>query len=274
MRTYSSNFLLSLAIAAALGVAPAPVFAQQKDQEALQSFSSVPPLPPSSEQAPPVKKRPQPLSMTTYQLKAGGFLAGAYYNSMADQVMKRPKVFDFGSFRFNYSGTSQYDPVGDKLKERILDLAYEISQEPDPARKKRLQKEYGGIVAAHLANIDVVTLALSLARENPVYGDAPFFEWLRANLVQSILDSGDGSTLSNAYDLVTMGEQGALLNALKVSIKSTKTEHSADLYYTMYEVTDPKARGPYTIFANVSRPMTWLESKKQESDATVRVQKQ
>lgn len=269
MRTYISNFLLALVIAAAFILAPAPALAQQQDQEALQSFSSVPP-----QQTPSVKKRtPQP-AMSAYQLKAGGFLAGAYYNFMADQVMKRPKIFDFGSFRFNYTGTPQYDPVGEQLKERLLGLAYEISQEADPGRKTRLQKEYGGLVAAHLANIDAVTLALSLARENPVYGDPSFFEWLRAGLIQSILDSGNGSTLSNAYDLVTMGEQGALLNALKVSIKSTQTENSADLYYTMYEVIDPKARGPYTIFANVSRPMSWLESKKQEAAATVRVRKQ
>ena len=113
-----------------------------------------------------------------------------------------------------------------------------------------------------LANIDVVSQAIVLAKDDKRFGDPNFFRWMRAGLLQSVLDSGDGVNLFRAYDVVTLGEDTALIGALHVKSIKIETRESGGDYYNLHTVTDADHTGPYTIFVDTTKPMTFLTAQK------------
>ncbi|MCC7305917.1 MAG: DUF4919 domain-containing protein [Alphaproteobacteria bacterium] len=200
----------------------------------------------------------------------GGLVGKSYtamprYNFMARYALdKRSKHFDFTAFREAYSSKDDYDPLGVDVRDKMLTLAYEIAQEKDPKILDQKIAEYAELTAAHLANIDVVTQALTLSREDKRLGDASFYEWMRKGLIKSIMAAGDGTNLYHAYVVITMGEETALLAALGVEVVKSNNYESGGVYYNTHEVKDEKAPGPYVIFVDTTKPMMKLEQDKLE----------
>lgn len=181
-------------------------------------------------------------------------------------IQLRSANFEFGTLRSYYTKVPQYDPLGDAARREILTLAYAIQSDPDPAKRKEAFDKYGELVSAHLANIDVVSQALVLSREDKIFGDPKFFEYMRNGLLRSIMRSGDGRNLVHAYDVMTLGEETALLRALRVRLIKTEPREAGGTYYNMHEVQAPDSARPYTIFVDVSQPMAFLEYQRQNKD--------
>lgn len=202
-------------------------------------------------------------------------LAQPYYEFMAQQALKsRPRDFAFGAFRSKYASTLQYDPLGEETRSRILKLAYDIQNEKDEARRKELRGEYGELLVMHLANIDVVTQALVLAREDRRFGDPEFLNWMRGGLLQSVRNSGDGASLARAYDVMTMGEEKALLRSLPVKVLGSEARESGGTWYSMHLVKDGKHPAPYTVFVDTTRPMAFLAEQKRRKGSEVSIPRQ
>ena len=190
-------------------------------------------------------------------------LAKPYYDFQAQQAWeKQPKDFDFGAFRMRYARTDYYDPLGTAAKDRLVDLAYDIRTEKDADERKKFLEDYKTLIMNQLANIDVVSQAIVLAKDDKRFGDPNFFRWMRAGLLQSVLDSGDGVNLFRAYDVVTLGEDTALIGALHVKSIKIETRESGGDYYNLHTVTDADHTGPYTIFVDTTKPMTFLTAQK------------
>lgn len=191
------------------------------------------------------------------------YVSQPMYDKLVRQAIKvRSGQFEFGLFRSLYPQTRQYDPIGEDINHTIVDLAYEIENVDDP---KTALGEYRRLVAEHLANIDVVSQALSLSRNNRIYGDPAFFEWMRAGLLRDIRGSGTGENLNLAYDVITLGEETALLAALRLQVLQTDARHSGRLWYNMHLVKDAKHSEPYWIFVDITSPMAALEFHKSMS---------
>ena len=196
----------------------------------------------------------------------GDFMSVPLYDTLVRQAIRsRPKNFEFGTLRVYYTQVPQYDPIGDTARREIMDLAFTVQNDPDQNKRKEAFDKYGALVSAHLGNIDVVTQALALSREDKLFGDPAFFEYMRRGLLKSIMSSGDGSSLANAYDAMTLGEETALLNALRLRLIKTEPRESGGVYYNMNEVQEPDAAAPYWIFVDVSKPMVFLERQRQEN---------
>lgn len=189
-------------------------------------------------------------------------------------IDKRPMNFEFGTLRSYYTQVPQYDPMGDAARREILNLAYTIQNDPDPAKRKEAFDKYGELVSAHLANIDVVSQALVLAREDKMFGDPKFFEYMRSGLLKSILRSGDGRNLFRAYDVMTLGEETVLLRALRLKLLKTDARMSGGTYYNMHEVKAPDAEKPYWIFVDVSKPMIFLERQQRDKETIFDIPRQ
>ncbi len=201
-------------------------------------------------------------------------LGKIYYESLTRNAILMPPDFDFGRFRSTYSQTDQYDPYGEMAKEFLLKLAFTAQTDSDQKKRKEALEEYGTTLAAHLANIDVVNQALSLSRQDKRFGDPKLFEWLRKGIIDSIFYSGSGATLQEAYDVITLGEENALMARLNVKVLNSKTEHAGIIYYNMHEVKDPVHAATYTVFVDVTQPMTWLEYRRQVENPALAIQRQ
>lgn len=224
---------------------------------------------------PPAKERPH------YQAGPGPTplpgrdeLARIYYESLTRQAIMMPPNFDFERFRVNYAQTDQYDPYGNMAKEFLLKLAYTAQTDPDPKKRKEAMEKYGTTLAGHLANLDVVNQALSLSRQDRRFGDPKLFNWLREGITNSVFHSGTGATLDEAYDVMTLGEENALLAKLNLKVLNSKTEHAGIIYYNMHEVKDPVHEATYTVFVDVTQPMTWLEYRRQVENPALAIKRQ
>jgi hypothetical protein len=127
---------------------------------------------------------------------------------------------------------------------------------------------------AHLANIDVVTMAYLLSHDDKRFGSPKFFEWMRKGLLQSVTYSGHGTSLKDAYDIITIGEETALLNYLGVRVVNTIAAESGAVYYNMHDVEDPKLDETYTVFVNTTKAMQYLDRKAREKDIEFSIQRQ
>ncbi len=198
----------------------------------------------------------------------------AYHVMAMTAIRDRPKSFEFGVFRSYYTRTDDYDPIGETTRQKVVGLAYTIQNDPDPAVRKQAFDEYGALVTAHLANVDVVSQAYILAQEDKIFGDPKFFEWMRKGLLRNLVKSGDGSSLVRAYDAMTLGEEAMLMNVLGLKVLKTESANSANIYYNTHLVQGPKSPEPYWMFVDVSRPMAALEQKKAQKKGELKIEKQ
>jgi len=176
-------------------------------------------------------------------------------------IEQRPKRFEFSNLRMYYPGTPQYDPVGEKTRKKVVALAYTIDNDPDPVKRKKAFDEYGELIAAHLANIDVISQALVLSRQDKLYGDPKFFEWVRNGLLRAMVNTGTGADLTLAYNVITLGEEPFLMNVLRLQVLKTETAEEGGIYYNMHQVKDPKYPEPYWMFVDVSQPVRFLQKQ-------------
>lgn len=190
------------------------------------------------------------------------YAAGPLYMNMARQALnERPADFDFGKFRALYTQSPAYDPAGDVTRNFLLDKAYYIRGEKDESKRRAMLDRYADMVITHLANIDIVNQALALSRDDPRFGDPSFYEWMRGGLLSSVLNSGNGDNLFNAYVIVAMGEETLLLNALGVRVLKTVSRESAGTYYNIHDVQAYDTGEKRSIFTNISIPMRFLDQQ-------------
>ncbi len=190
-----------------------------------------------------------------------GVIANPKYRSMARAVIEQPPHFDFMTFRSYYAGTDQYDPVSEAAKARLLEFAYAAQTSRDPAERTKALNNFGDFLALHLANLDIVNQSLVLSEQDHRFGNPVFFRWLRDGLVNAVVHSGTGASLFLAYDVVTIGEEGALLKELDVQVLDSKNVKSGTLWYNMHTVRDAVHKQPYTVFVDVTVPMAYLDYK-------------
>ncbi len=196
------------------------------------------------------------------------------YNRMVREALtNQHDRFYFAFFRGYYSETPQYDPLAEQILKKIQDYAYVIKNDSDPYKRKEAQKKYTNLLLKHLANIDIVTQAYLLSKDDIRFGEHKFFSWLRRGLLESIKKSGNGKSLMHAYDVITLGEETALLSALGIKVLKTIPAEQAQVYYNMHDVKDLRSGREYSIFVNITKPMLYLEDERYIKEKTFILQR-
>jgi hypothetical protein len=199
------------------------------------------------------------------------YLGAAYYKRLTAMAMLQDPGLDFSFMRSMYTRTLAYDPFSEDVQRKILVLSETVHTSKDKQEIDKALKDYDALVMAHLANIDVVEMARLLSKDDKRFGDTEVYEWIHDGLLLNILNSGNGNTLSGAYDVVTFGEAEALMKALKVDVLAVKNVRESIVYYDMYDVGDPATGQTRTVFVNTSKPMRFAEWQKsrQKSSAAI-----
>lgn len=191
------------------------------------------------------------------------YTLGPQYRAMVRIAMARASEFNFMSFRSRYAMQPEYDPLGQAASADLLKRAYDVQSAAEP--NHQAEGAYSEWLSAHFANLDVVTQALSLSRQDPRFGDFKMLIWMQEGILRSVLQSGDGLSLASAYDVVTIGEEMALLQALGYNVLATQTLQSSTTFYNVHTVIDDKTQSLRSIFVNVTTPMRRLQSQQQEN---------
>jgi hypothetical protein len=198
------------------------------------------------------------------------YAAGPLYRQMiVDAVKHRPADFNFTQFRSLYAQYAYYEPLAALTQNMMLDKAFYIIQEKDEAKREKMLLDYRLLVQRHLANIDIVAQALALARQDPRFGDPELYAWLRQGLLDSVMRSGNGQTLTSAYEIISLGEETALLNALGVRVVQTLNRESGMMAYNIYDVELLRDGSKRSIFTNITIPMNTLTARQRDRALSV-----
>ena len=188
------------------------------------------------------------------------FTVGPNYRKMVRQVLTYiPDNFNFGSFRNLYSQTEYYNPMGEDIRNQMLQHAFIVQTSENPEEVKEALSKYRTLLYMHLANIDIVTQALSLARQDSRLGDEDQLKKVKIGLFKSILLSGDGTSLNRAYNTITLMEETMLLSHLGFKVEETEYVSMNRLRYNMHLGTTIKTQEEGTVFVDVTVPMKYLE---------------
>lgn len=182
--------------------------------------------------------------------------------------------FRFGHFRSIYAETRQYDPLGDDVVEKMQELAYKVQTAEDFDKKNTALEEYRQLVKDHLANMRVITQALSFSKLDSTFGSPVFFRWLRKGIMRDILRTGDGNTLRTAYSVVTLSEETSLVGQLGYTILDTQSAREGGLFYNMHEVEEIGTGQKKTLFVNTSTPMRFVHYQQQENGRVYNILRQ
>jgi hypothetical protein len=186
------------------------------------------------------------------------------YEHYAQLLMDgRTDDVDFMTLRAYYADVDYYDPLSQETLEKMLGFAYVMESEEDTEKVLAAQAGYEALLQQHIANIAVVSQALSLARHNPQFGNVRHLEKIRNGLFQSVISDGDGKSLDRAHVVVTMEEELMLLNHFGYEVLDTQSNEEGLYYYNMHSVVERKTQIPYTIFVNVSFPMRHINRDRQ-----------
>lgn len=189
-------------------------------------------------------------------------------------IRHQPEDFDFSAFRLQYVHTSQYDPFGERTREKILQYAYTVQHSEDEKEVDDALAKYQRLVADHLAHIGIVTQVLALAAEDKRFGNVKFFRWLKRGLMNEVLTSGDGKTLDGAYDVMTLDEEAMLIRWLNFKLVSTEPRRSGYLYYNMHTVESLETGRKFTLFVNTTYPLSKAAKLAERPDYSVNVRPQ
>ena len=190
--------------------------------------------------------------------------SSARYKHMVAQLLNDPVRFDYSSFRRYYASSDLYAPIGAEIKDKMMALAYVIETGADDAAVvDEAMREYQSYVTAHLAHVGIVSLALSFSREHAAFGDPAFLYKLQQGLLNDVIKSGNGRSLMQAYDIITLDEEVMLINQLKLGPVVRNDRHEGSVYYTMHDYVDDETGAGSTIFVNTTLPMRYLEAHKE-----------
>lgn len=203
------------------------------------------------------------------------YRANPRYDHMVREASKHQSDnFRFGIFRSYYKDTRQYDPLAEELIDKMFEYSYIVQNDPDEDKASQALESYQALVLDHLANLQVVAQVLSLSKIDQRFGNPEFFTWMMRGLIADVKRSGNGDTLQDAYDVITLAEENVLFGQLGVKRIETKAAQEGFYHYNMHEVKDIRTGQSRTVFVNTTIPMRFLEKKQKAAATTLSMPRQ
>jgi len=169
------------------------------------------------------------------------------------------------NLRLSYARCPYYDPYGDATLSKLVDLSKQIEGD-DTNRSIKALREYKAIIKKHLANLDIILMALSNSRKDSKYGDPSGLQKIKQALTKSITNEyKDGTSPEKAITIVTMAEQGYVLGQQKAKKIDNELVESEGSFINIYDLASEKDGRKYTLFFDVTLPILASRNKQAET---------
>ena len=199
---------------------------------------------------------------TIDDIQTKAWRANPKFEAMARHALSNyPTKMDWVSFRRTYTQTRQYDPDGIETIEKLHKIAFTLDTTQDPDEYQAQLRAYQNLVINHMAHLGVVMELAALAESHKRYGDPKFFNWLKRGIIRTVINSGTGYTLDDAYDVITLHEEEMIFRYIRHIVQETVPNREVSIYYNMHKTQNVDTGKTYTIFVNTTLPMKFLEAK-------------
>lgn len=170
-----------------------------------------------------------------------------------------------GDMRLFYTQTSQYDPFAKKTKEKMFELAYLVEHSDSIEETSQALDKFDGIIKSHMANTNVMALAITFAKKDRRFGDPRVYQWMTQKIMEDILRYRTGRSFEEAYIIVSTDEEDLLLRYLKVDLLKTEFIPYGSRYYNIHTVKDRRSGKTREIFVDVTMPLAKAEALQKQA---------
>lgn len=192
---------------------------------------------------------------------ATSFQQPLYNQAVRKAVVVWPEPYNFWHMRELYRHTRQYDPLGEETLAKLRDLSYAAEQTKDPKEKERKAGEFQDLALDHLGQPDVMLQALALARDNPMYGDSKFYEWVIQGIENTLFSDRTGRSMKDGYRLITFGDEALIFSRLRAKSVFSEVVSDGSDFYTIHLAEDLRTHKQFEIFMDTSHPMRRLKKQ-------------
>lgn len=174
------------------------------------------------------------------------------YQTLVTKVKNGDTNVDFKALRIAYSQTPQYNPYSEDENMPLMLQALNDKAYPKALEYARKINE------KNFTDLDAHFGARMACRE---MGDKACYDSHHAtlaNLIDSIMNSGDGTTPQSALQVITTREEYIILKVLNLQPKQQKLQQINDKAYDVFEVSDSRNNETFALFFDVTLPYNWL----------------
>jgi Domain of unknown function (DUF4919) len=187
-------------------------------------------------------------------LSSAAFAAAEPYDALVARAKAGDLAVDYRALRDAYAESAKYQPYGagsDDLTEKM--------------RKAFAAGDCAATLQSAQAIIDATFIDLGAhmlsARCNELDGNAERAAYHRAvakGLLDSILNSGDGTTAKTAYIVVTIAEEYVVLSALGLHANGQALANDDGHVFDVIDTAPSAAGDARTVYFQIDRPMAWM----------------
>jgi hypothetical protein len=175
------------------------------------------------------------------------------YDALLEQVKKADPKADFLKLRMVFTETAHYKPYGADQKEReqmTEALGKEEYGRAAESAEKVLKTSYVDVKAHFTAYRAYAALGKA--------DQAMFHRNVFAELIRSILKSGDGKAPKTAYVVISTDEEYAVLGVLGIRRTGQALVGEGEQKFDRIDGVDQASNEPVTLYFNVSKQFNWL----------------
>jgi hypothetical protein len=158
--------------------------------------------------------------------------------------------------RMNYAKSAEYKPYGTEIA-LIKAKCWELV-EKDKLALAIEEADRGLAIDKWNISLLMVKATAFRAQGDTEKADALRQQWM--SLVDSILSSGDGQSFSTAFQVISVDEEYAILEILKVKKISQRYIQTKGIRFDVFRVKHPNS-GESDLYFNVDIPKKWLEEQ-------------
>lgn len=180
------------------------------------------------------------------------------YPTLLAKVKNGDTSIDFKALRIAYTKTPLYSPYGEDDNTALMFRALN-----EKAYSKVL--EYARLI--HEKNFTDMDAHFASRIACGELGDQKCYEFHRTalvNLIDSIMNSGNGATPESALQVITTREEYIILNVLQLKPKQQKLQQVGNKAYDVFEVLDPENNQTLILYFDVTIPYNWLNESLQK----------
>jgi len=168
------------------------------------------------------------------------------YDALLTKLKRGDLGIDFKALRMKYTETKDYTPEG--LSPQLRDRMYKAMNEKRYGEARALAED---VLKKNFVDISAHLVA---GMANEALGDTAKFEFHKqvfTGLISSIVDDGDGQSRENSFRVISVPEEYAVLDYLRLTRDKQFSASGDGHMYDVFSVTDKESGGTAKLYFNI-----------------------
>lgn len=193
---------------------------------------------------------------------------GRYYK-VTEGVYDMSPRFSWRMLRQWYPRTSHYEPAGQPVELRLIELAQAVDNAKSDEQRAPLIEAFKFLAHQHLPNSDVMRTAHDLTYKDSRLGNSEFYHWALWSYIQFVVTTNSGRSFESAIPIMSMGEEIMLVRAVGHNYIDFEGTHSVNgQTYHIHRLQEPDTGRIYRYYVNATMPLLHIKERNAQREET------